>query len=79
MKCCLLCVSLCIMQNKNGELSERFMEPVLKTGDRRDSAVGSNPTLSAIYSNCRYQVAQPQFKESTRNGGVNKLRLVENW
>ena len=31
-----------------GEMSERFKEPVLKTGDARAS-VGSNPTLSAIF------------------------------
>ena len=31
-----------------GEMSERFKEPVLKTGDSREGAVGSNPTLSAI-------------------------------
>ena len=30
-----------------GEMSERFKEPVLKTGDAQAS-VGSNPTLSAI-------------------------------
>ena len=35
---------------KNGEMSERFKEPVLKTGDSREGAVGSNPTLSAILS-----------------------------
>ena len=29
-------------------MSERFKEPVLKTGDSREGAVGSNPTLSAI-------------------------------
>ena len=28
-------------------MSERFKEPVLKTGDSREGAVGSNPTLSA--------------------------------
>ena len=32
-----------------GEMSERFKEPVLKTGDSREGAVGSNPTLSAIF------------------------------
>ena len=31
-----------------GEMSERFKEPVLKTGDAWAS-VGSNPTLSAIF------------------------------
>ena len=30
-------------------MSERFKEPVLKTGDVKAS-VGSNPTLSAIFS-----------------------------
>ena len=30
----------------DGEMSERFKEPVLKTGDVKAS-VGSNPTLSA--------------------------------
>ena len=32
-----------------GEMSEWFKEPVLKTGDS-SRAVGSNPTLSAIFS-----------------------------
>ena len=32
-----------------GEMSERFKEPVLKTGDVKAS-VGSNPTLSATIS-----------------------------
>ena len=32
-----------------GEMSERFKEPVLKTGDVKAS-VGSNPTLSATFS-----------------------------
>jgi hypothetical protein len=32
-----------------GEMSERLMEPVLKTGDVKAS-VGSNPTLSARVS-----------------------------
>ena len=36
--------------NRLGEMSERFKEPVLKTGDVKAS-VGSNPTLSAIYFN----------------------------
>ncbi len=31
-----------------GEMSERFKEPVLKTGDPK-RAVGSNPTLSATH------------------------------
>ena len=31
----------------HGELSERFMEPVLKTGDGGDPTVSSNLTLSA--------------------------------
>ena len=30
-----------------GEVSERLMEPVLKTGDVLSTSVGSNPTLSA--------------------------------
>ena len=29
-------------------MSERFKEPVLKTGDPSNGTVGSNPTLSAI-------------------------------
>ena len=62
MKCCLLCVSLCIMQNKNGELSERFKEPVLKTGDRGDSAVGSNPTLSAKFGQMSERFKVPVSK-----------------
>ena len=33
--------------NKYGGLSERFMELVLKTSDRRKSAQGSNPWPSA--------------------------------
>ena len=36
----------CWSHRKNGEMSERFKEPVLKTGDVRAS-VGSNPTLSS--------------------------------
>ena len=32
----------------DGEMSERFKEPVLKTGDSK-RAVGSNPTLSALF------------------------------
>ena len=35
--------------NRLGEMSERFKEPVLKTGDVKAS-VGSNPTLSANVS-----------------------------
>ena len=35
--------------SKNGEMSERLKEPVLKTGDAKAS-VGSNPTLSATTS-----------------------------
>ncbi len=35
-----------------GEMSERFKEPVLKTGDVKAS-VGSNPTLSAIFEQDR--------------------------
>ena len=31
----------------DGEVSEWFKEPVLKTGDPRKGTVGSNPTLSA--------------------------------
>ena len=34
----------------DGEMSERFKEPVLKTGDVQAS-VGSNPTLSATFLN----------------------------
>ena len=36
-------------ENRLGEMSERFKEPVLKTGDVKAS-VGSNPTLSATFS-----------------------------
>ena len=36
-------------ENRLGEMSERFKEPVLKTGDVKAS-VGSNPTLSANVS-----------------------------
>ena len=32
----------------DGEMSERFKEPVLKTGDSK-RAVGSNPTLSVLF------------------------------
>ena len=32
-------------------MSERFKEPVLKTGDPSDGTVGSNPTLSANFLN----------------------------
>ena len=38
-----------VLQIIFGELSERLMEPVLKTGEGNTS-VGSNPTLSAIYT-----------------------------
>ena len=31
-------------------MSERFKEPVLKTGDPSDGTVGSNPTLSATFT-----------------------------
>ena len=32
-------------------MSERFKEPVLKTGDAFTGTVGSNPTLSVSYEN----------------------------
>ena len=38
---------------RNGELSERSKEPVLKTGDVKAS-VGSNPTLSSNFFNNEY-------------------------
>ena len=34
-----------------GEVSEWFMELVLKTSDSRERTMGSNPILSAIFDN----------------------------
>ena len=52
-----LCLPLCISGSRFsmglGEMSERFKEPVLKTGDVRAS-VGSNPTLSAKFCDWFY-------------------------
>ena len=46
---------------RNGELSERSKEPVLKTGDVKAS-VGSNPTLSSKFNNrvCEIKVLPRQ-------------------
>ena len=45
---CYANILLVFTWNRLGEMSERFKEPVLKTGDVQTS-VGSNPTLSAIF------------------------------
>lgn len=42
-----------IMHVARGDVSERFKEAVLKTVDVRAS-VGSNPTISAIFSKTEY-------------------------
>ena len=39
-------------------MSERFKEPVLKTGDPSDGTVGSNPTLSANFPSPSYWYAE---------------------
>ena len=41
----------------DGEMSERLMEPVLKTGDAQAS-VGSNPTLSATSLISEYRICR---------------------
>ena len=47
---------------KYGELSERFMELVLKTSDGRKPTVGSNPTLSAIFGQMSERFKVPVSK-----------------
>ena len=52
-----------------GEVSERFKEPVLKTGDSREGAVSSNLTPSAIFPAC----GTIEYPVRFRHGEVLKL------
>ena len=58
----------------DGEMSERFKEPVLKTGDVQAS-VGSNPTLSAT-SLIRYRDLQkyPRGRRGSPAKGVGWIK-----
>ena len=51
--------------NRLGEMSERFKEPVLKTGDVQTS-VGSNPTLSAIFSETENRIRNSTMRKYPR-------------
>ena len=52
-----------------GGMSERFKEPVLKTGDSREGAVSSNLTPSAIFPAC----GAIEYPVRFRHGEVLKL------